>query len=119
MAVTMYHTATEYIAVPITLTRGATSSIITVGMYLDPTLTAIPAVGSFTTVTLVDGTLAIPPALAVIGEVDVMALVGPGGGSNFPSLTTTTYQIWILVITANENIIRRCDTLTVLLCTLV
>ncbi len=114
MAVTLYHSATEYIAVPITLGRGTVASISSVGMYLDPTLAAIPTVGSFTTVLLVDGTTLPLPALGVSGEVDVLALVGPGAGSNFAALTVTTYQIWILVTTANEQIIRKCDTLTIL-----
>ncbi len=117
MAVTLYHSATEYIAVPITLGRGAVSSISSVGMYLDVTLVVIPTVGQFTTVLLVDGTAPSPPALAVVGEVDVLALVGPGAGSNFNALSVGTYQIWILVTTANETIIRKCDTLTLLLCT--
>lgn len=112
MAVTLFNTATEYIAVPITLGRGSTASITSVGMYLTTSAT-IPAVGAFTTVLLVDGTQVPLPALAVAGEIDVMALVGPGAGSNFNSLTTNTYQIWILVTTANEQIIRKCDTLTI------
>lgn len=113
MAVTLFSTATEYIAVPITLGRGTTSSISSVGMFLT-TGASTPAVGAFTTVLLVDGTGTPPlPALAIAGEVDVMALVGPGAGSNFNALTTNTYQIWILVTTANETIIRKCDTLTI------
>lgn len=114
MAVTLYRTATEYIAVPITLGRGKVTDITSVGMYLDSTLVAIPAVGAFTTVLLVDGTIVPLPALGVSGEVDVLALVGPGAGSNFNALTTNTYQIWILVTTANEQIIRKCDTLVIL-----
>jgi len=114
MAVNLYSTATEYIAVPITLGRGKVTDIISVGMYVNVNAATIPTVGAFTTVILVDGTAAPPlPALAVAGEIDILALVGPGAGSNFPSLTTNAYQIWVLITTANEQIIRKCDTLTI------
>lgn len=114
MSVTLYRTATEYIAVPITLSRGKVSDISSVGMFLDSTLAVIPAVNQFTTVTLVDGTQVPVPPLGVAGEIDVLALVGPGAGSNFPSLTqNTAYQIWVLITTNTETIIRKGDTLNI------
>jgi len=117
MAASLYSTATEYIANQITLARGQVSDILSVGIYVSTNPNTIPAVAQFTTVTLVDGTAASPPPLAVIGEIDVLTKVGPGGSGvsagDLATLTTGSYQVWILIKTASENIIRKVDTLTI------
>jgi hypothetical protein len=121
MAASIYSTATEYIANAITLTRGSVSDIVKVGIYVNVSPNTIPAVSQFTTVTLVDGTAGgtLPP-LAVAGEIDVLTKVGPGSAGppvvppgDLASLTPGSYQVWILIVTATEAIIRKVDTLTV------
>lgn len=118
MAVSIYSTATEYIANAITLTRGHVSDIVSVGIYVNTAPNVIPTVAQFTTVTLVDGTAGgtLPP-LAVAGEIDVLTKVGPGSApvaaGDLSTLTPGSYQVWILIKTASEAIIRKVDTLTI------
>jgi hypothetical protein len=119
MAASLYSTATEYIANAITITRGTVANITSVGIYVNTNPNTVPTVGSFTTVALVDGTGTPPlPALAVAGEIDVVTKVGPGGSGvtagDLATLTAGSYQVWILIKTSSENIIRKVDTLTVL-----
>ena len=113
MAVTLYHGATEYIANAITLLRGAYTDITLVGIFTTTNPATIPNVADFTTVSLVNGVKVPPDPLSVPGEVDVLTLVGPRGGQ-LSALTAGTYQVYILVSTATEDIIRRVDTLTIL-----
>ena len=118
MAASLYSTATEYIANAITLTRGHASDIVSVGIYVNTNANIVPTVSQFTTVTLVDGTAGgtLPP-LAIAGEIDVLTSVGPGSSPVPPgqlsTLTAGSYQVWILIKTANEAIIRKVDTLTI------
>jgi hypothetical protein len=117
MAAALYSTATEYIANAITLTRGHVSDIVKVGIYTNVNPNTVPAVAQFTTVTLVDGTATgtLPP-LAIAGEIDVITKVGPGAtgvpAGDLAALTPGSYQVWILIKTASEAIIRKVDTLT-------
>jgi len=107
MAVSIYHTATEYTANAITMTRGTPADIVSVGVWhsLDPQ--AIPDVGDFTTVQLVQ-----PGDLLAEGStVDILALIGPGGDVELPP---GDYQRWTLISTVAENIIDTIDTLTIL-----
>jgi hypothetical protein len=120
MAASLYANATEYIANAITLTRGHVSDIVKVGIYASTNPNTVPTVAQFTTVTLVDGTAGgtLPP-LAIAGEIDVLTKVGPGSAGppsvppgDLASLVPGSYQVWILIITASEAIIRKVDTLT-------
>jgi hypothetical protein len=120
MAASLYNTATEYIANALTLTRGHVSDIVQVGIYVNVNPNIIPTVSQFTTVTLVDGTAASPPPLAVAGEIDVLTKVGPGStgppavpAGDLAALTAGSYQVWILILTASEAIIRKIDTLVI------
>ena len=117
MAATLYSTATEYIANTLTITRGSVSDIVLVGIYVNTNPNTIPTVTQFTTVTLVDGTAASPPPLAVAGQVDVLTKVGPGAAGvtagDLSTLTAGSYQVWILVKTGSEAIIRKVDTLVI------
>ena len=121
MATSLFSTATEYIANAITLTRGKVSDIKPVGIYTNTNPNIIPTPAQFTTVLLVDGTGTPPlPPLAVAGEIDVVTKVGPGGtiaGTTVPAgdltLVAGSYQVWILIVTASEAIVRKIDTLTV------
>lgn len=110
MAVSLYHSATEYISNALTFTRGTSSDVTSVGFYATTVLNAIPLVASFTSVTL-----AIAPGnpLAIAGETDVVTLVGPRSGQvNYT--VPGDYQVFVLVTTATEDIIRKCDVLTIL-----
>jgi hypothetical protein len=123
MAASIFANATEYIANAITLTRGQVSDITGVGIYASLNPNTIPTVSQFTIVTLVDGTQSPVPPLGVPGEIDVLTKVGPGAAAAPPSsavppgdlstLTTGSYQIFILIRTAAEAIIRKVDTLTI------
>ena len=110
MGVSLYNTATEYVASALSLLRGTAADITGVGFYATAT-SSIPAVGDFTTTTLVDGTGGVVPPLGVAGEIDVLSLIGGGGDV---TLTAGDYQVFILITTATENIIRKVDVLTVL-----
>jgi len=122
MSASLFANATEYIANAITLTRGKVSDIINVGIYVNTNPNQIPTVSQFTQVLLVDGTGTPPlPPLAVAGEIDVVTLVGSGSAASGPwpavppgnltALAPGSYQVWILIVTAKEAIIRKVDTL--------
>jgi len=117
MSASIYSTATEYIANQLTLTRGSVSDITSVGIYVNVNPNIIPTVPQFTTVTLVDGTILPKPPLAVTGQVDVITKVGPGAtgvpAGDLATLTAGSYQVWLLIKTASEAIIRKVDTLTI------
>jgi hypothetical protein len=129
MAATIMASATEYIANAITLTRGHVSDITGVGIYVNTNPLIEPTISQFTMVTLLDGTASVPPPLAVPGEIDVLTKVGaavPAGpaqgtppsapaipAGDLAALTPGSYQVWILVRTAAEAIIRKVDTLTI------
>jgi len=119
MSATIFSTATEYIANQLTLTRGTVADIVSVGIYVNTNPNIVPDVTQFITVQLVDGTILPKPPLAVTGQVDVVTKVGPGGSGvaagDLPSLTAGSYQVWILVKTLSENVIRKVDTLTITL----
>ena len=112
MAVTLYSTGTEYTSNAITLTRGTVADITSVGVYHNVNPSTVPTIVSFTTCTLADGTDSGSAhyALAVQGEIDV---IGPKIGADL-ALAAGTWQRWILVRTAAEDIIRKVDTITVL-----
>lgn len=119
MSTSLFSTATEYIANAITLSRGVVGDIVSVGIYVNTDPNTIPEASDFTTVTLVDGTGSLPlPALAVAGEIDIVTKVGPGGGSvsagDLSTLTAGDYQVWTLIKTASEIIIRKIDALTIM-----
>jgi hypothetical protein len=117
MAITLYSTGTEYTSNAITLLRGTSASITNVGVYHNTNPAVVPTVAEFTSVTLADGTNPASPnyALAIPGELDVVALIGTKSGAQL-SLTggDVTYQRWVLVQTSAEDIIRATDTVTVL-----
>ena len=107
MAVSIYHTATEYTANAITMSRGTPADIVTVGVWHSPDPQVIPEVADFTTVKLV-----LPGDLLAEGNtVDILALIGPGGDVE---LAPDDYQRWTLISTVAENIIDSVDTLTIL-----
>jgi hypothetical protein len=122
MPADLFDTATEHIAVEFDLTRGVFADIVSVGMYLTTDPAEVPLVSEFVPVVAVDGTGTPPlPPLAEAGKMDIVAKVGPGGGAvtaghfNFSSLTApeTDHQVWTLITTATEHIIRRPDVLTI------
>ena len=120
MAASLFSTATEYMANALTLTRGQASDIHSVGIYASINPNTVPAPSQFTTVLLVDGTQYPVPPLGIQGEIDVLTKVGPGSAGppvvpagDLSTLTPGSYQIWILVVTSSEQIIRKVDTPTV------
>lgn len=112
MAAELYNTATEFVANALTLTRGTVSDLLVVGVYHTVNPAEIPTVAQFTEVTLVDGTVDPLPANAEEGVIDVLSLIGSKVGADL-ALAAGDYQRWVLVQTAQEDIIRRPDTITV------
>jgi hypothetical protein len=107
MAVTIYHTATEYTANAITMSRGTPADITGVGVYHNANPLVIPEVDDFILVQLV-----LPGDLLAEGNtVDILSLIGPGGDVE---LTPGDYQRWTLISTAAENIIDSVDTVSIL-----
>lgn len=112
MAVQLYSGATEYTANQITISRGTVADIVSVGVFHTSDPAEIPSVEDFTPVTLADGTAVPPDPLAEAGKIDVLALIGPRDGDLV--LAPGTYQRYVLVTTATEDIIRRVDTVEIL-----
>jgi hypothetical protein len=99
-------TATEYRRLGITINSGVVGDITGVGMALRSSPNDVPdpsgaGMGEFTAVTL-----------DVAGP-DIVALIGPRAGDIIPS-AVGDYQVFVLIRTADEDIIRRPSTLTVL-----
>ena len=113
MAVTLYNTATEYTSNAITLTRGTAADIVSVGVYHNANPSTVPTIANFIVCVFANGTTNPPDPLAVAGELDVVALIGTKSGAHL-ALAAGTWQRWILVRTAAEDIIRKVDTVTVL-----
>jgi hypothetical protein len=113
VAVSIYNTATEYVANAITITRGSISDILTVGVYHNVNPATIPDVTDFVIVTLVNGNTIPLPALAETGFIDILSLIGSKAGADLP-LTPGDYQRWCLIQTTAEDIIRKVDTITIL-----
>lgn len=109
MPVEQFTMATEYIANEITLNRGSVSDIVTVSVYHNVNPNTKPALGDFTTVTLVDGT----GPLADGTKIDVLSLVGPKVGAHLNLSTPGDYQRWVKISTATEDIIRKVDVITI------
>lgn len=106
--VTIPSTGTEYTANAITLKRGLVTDIISVGVYHATNPNTVPTVANFTTVTLV-----YPPAPLADGtNIDILTLIGPRGG--VITLAVGDWQRWCYVKTANEDIIRKVDTITII-----
>lgn len=104
--ITQYSTAKEYLANEVTMSRGTPADITAVGVYHDANPAVVPTVAQFTTVTKVVA----GDALAEGTKTDVLSLVGP---SAQVTLSAGTYQRWVLVQTASENIIRAVDMIQV------
>lgn len=112
MAVQLYAGATEYVANELTLLRGTTADIVTVGVFHSTDPNVSPAVTDFTTVQLIDGVANPGNPLAESGKIDVLSLIGPRSGD--VALTPGDYQRFVLISTASEDVIRKVDTLEVL-----
>lgn len=103
----IFSTATEYIANAISLTRGSYADIVSVGTFFTTDPLVVPTPAQFTAATLVAPTHPLGDGV----NYDVVTLVGPRGGA--VSLPPGDYQVWVLIKTANEDIIRRVDVLEV------
>jgi hypothetical protein len=110
--VSIYTTATEYLANEITILRGSVDDVVGVGVYHNVSPAVVPTVNDFTMVSLVDGTAEPPDSLSELGKIDVLSLVGGKVGADL-ALTAGDYQRWVLIQTASEDIIRSIDTVTV------
>lgn len=111
MAVTIYSSATEYLRNDITeLVGGSVADIVSVGVYHASNANTVPAVAEFDAATLVDGVSDPDNPLAEDGKVTIISLIGPRGGIE---LSSGVYQRYVLISTADEDIIRRPDTITV------
>jgi hypothetical protein len=109
MAIQLFTTGTEYVANAITLSRGTSAAITGVGVYHNTDPTVKPTVAQFTMVTLVKP----GDALADGTNLDVLSLIGPKSGAHL-ALTPGSYQRWILVQTATEDVIRKVDVIEVI-----
>jgi hypothetical protein len=110
MPVEKYVNGTEWFANEITLTRGAITDITAVGVYHNINPNVEPTVADFILVTLVPGT----GPLAEDGKYDVMSLIGPKVGADLDLAAPGDYQRWVLIQTAQEDIIRKVDVITIL-----
>ena len=113
MAVTLYHTGTEYTSNAITFLRGTKADITAVGVYHNTDPTHIPLIADFIIVTFADGVKVPADALAIPGELDVVARIGPKAGADV-NLAAGTYQRWVLVQTSTQDLIRAADTVIIL-----
>lgn len=114
MVATVYANGTEWIACQIAMTRGTFADITQVGVAFT-TDSTVPTVAAFTTDTTtnvkkVDGTVTPLPSLAEHGKIDVLALVGAGG----IALPAGDQNMWVLVDTTSEQVIRKAGTVTVI-----
>lgn len=105
----LYSAGTEFLANAITLTRGTAADIVSVGVHHSVDPNTVPGVGDFTAVTLVKP----GDPLADGNNLDVLSLVGPKAGADL-ELPPGTYQRWVLVSTATEDIVRKVDVVEVL-----
>lgn len=110
MAVEKFKNGTEWFANEITLNRGVVGDITGVGVYHNTNPNTQPTIGDFIMVTLEDGT----GPLADGAKIDIMSLIGPKAGADLDLPTVGDYQRWALVQTAQEDIIRKLDTITIL-----
>lgn len=110
MAVDMFLGGTEWFANEITLLRGTVADILAVGVYHNTNPNTKPAVEDFITVTLEDGT----GPLAEGGKIDIMSRIGDKVGAHWQPTVAGDYQRWCLIQTAQEDIIRKLDTVTIL-----
>lgn len=99
-------TATEYRRNALTIVDGVVGDVVAVGIALRSNPDDVPdpsgtGLGEFTAVTL-DPT-----------GPDIVTLIGPRSGDIVPA-AVGDYQVFILVRTADEDIIRRPSTLTVM-----
>jgi len=111
MALTLHAAGTEYVRNAITLIDAEVTDVASVGVFHGDA-NEIPTVAQFLAAQLVDGVNDPDNPLATPDAVTVVSLIGPRGGVE--ALTPGTYQRWVLVTTANEDIIRRVDTITVI-----
>ena len=109
---------TEYVAQEITFIRGTVGDVNTVGIYLDTDPNASPEVADFSGGmsgsnggAIVDLVMS-PNPLAEGTKVDILALVGPKTGADL-NPAPGDYQVWGLVTTDTEEIIRKTGTLEV------
>lgn len=112
MAATIPSTSTEYAANAMTITRGTAADITAVGVYHTTNAASVPAVADFTEVVLVAPGDPLADSTLPAGAYDILSLVGPRSGD--VTLTPGTYQRWVLISTATEDIIRKIDTITVI-----
>jgi hypothetical protein len=110
MAVEMFLGGTEWFANEITLLRGTVADITGVGVYHNTNPNTRPAIADFITVTLEDGT----GPLAEAGKIDIMSRIGDKVGADWQPTVAGDYQRWALIQTAQEDIIRKLDTVTFL-----
>jgi hypothetical protein len=109
MSVTMAHTATQYLANSLTFTRGSAADVLGVGVYYASDPNEVPAVDDF-----VEARLVQPGDPLAEGQLtDILARPGARPDADV-ALAKGDYQVWLLVTTADEDIIIKQDTVTVL-----
>jgi hypothetical protein len=109
MTVTMAHTATQYLANSLTFLRGSAADVQRVGVYYGIDPNHVPSVTDFFTAQLVQP----GDPLAEGNLTDVLARPGARPDADV-ALTPGDKQVWLLVVTTDEDIIVKVDTVTVL-----
>lgn len=110
MAVDMFLNGTEWFANEITILRGTVADITAVGVYHNINPNVQPLVTDFIIVTLEPGT----GPLAEAGKIDIMSRIGHKSTPHWVPPAAGDYQRWALIQTAQEDIIRKLDTVTIL-----
>lgn len=110
MTIELYSTSTEYFAVELTEIRGTTADIASVWVYLDANPNVVPTPDLFTEVALVEA----PDALADGDKIDILTLAGPGDvtlgvAAGDIQEAAGTYQLFVMIVTATEIVIRSVD----------
>lgn len=108
MAVEKYTMGTEYLANEITLQRGTPADITGVGVYHNINPNTKPAIGDFTMVDLIDS-----GPLQEGTKTDVLSRIGPKVGADLDLAAPGDYQRWVLIQTADEDIVRKVDVVTI------
>lgn len=108
---------TEWVAMALTFTRGSSADVTAVGIYLDLDPNASPDAAAFTTppggsFAAITQLVEAPNPLAQGSIIDILSHVGESGTDIQPP--AGDYQVWGLVQTADEKIVRKAGTLTML-----
>jgi hypothetical protein len=105
----MAHTATQYLANSLQFNRGTAADVIRVGAFYADNPNLVPEVTDFYNSILVKP----GDPLAEGNLTDILTRVGARPDAQV-TLSAGDYQVWLLVVTTDEDIIFKMDTLELL-----